>query len=51
MGQASPVYNGKNILGVPLGLSQHTFLNQSMKSQQYGPSFQRDKFRSTLLKY
>ena len=26
MAGATPVYNGKNILKVPLGLSQHNFL-------------------------
>ena len=56
MGAATPVYNGKKILGVPLGLFFYRiprippWLGPS-KVDNMQPSFQQDKICFTLPKY
>ena len=56
MGGATPVYNGKNILGVHLGFSFYRIPRVPpwlglWKVDNMLPSFRRDKFCSTLPKY
>ena len=56
MGGATPVYNGKNIPGVPLGFSFYRIPRVPpwlglWKVDNMQPSFRRDKFCSTLPKY
>ena len=56
IGGATPLYNGKNILGVPLGLSFYRIPRIPpwlglWKVDNMQPSFRREKFCSTLPKY